>query len=240
MIQKGLQLYLQLSRRLVKVFIFFIFKISLINLIINKFSAPVVDKFKREGNSSSIGVPPAKKLKVAIAGTRPGIPGPSGSSLLPIDRLTGAPAGAEPWEALAVDCEASELFESVMGCLQNNKMDKAVGIILGVIRTVRSHRSKICKVVYSSLFLLCSCKPTLYSNEHVVAAMLSVLRRDVNTGMKGTNKTNCYVHMLLINLLTHAFSDIVNWPDQFLKVSLRCLTIKGVHLLTLYLFTVIC
>ncbi|CAH0555452.1 unnamed protein product [Brassicogethes aeneus] len=177
-----------------------------------------VDKLKREASSSSLSVPPSKKLKVSIPGARPGIASTSNTGGLQIDRISGSQTGVEPWETLAVDCEATDLFEAVMSSLQSGNTDKAIGIILGVIRAVRSHRSKLCKVVYSSLFLLCSCKPFLYNNENVMMALLSVLRRDLNAGVKGTNKGNSYIHILFINLLSHSFADVVHWPEQFLKL----------------------
>ncbi|EEZ98703.1 integrator complex subunit 1 [Tribolium castaneum] len=173
-------------------------------------SSKVTDKLKREGTSSSLTVPPSKKMKVAIPGSRPG---PSTSSILPVERM-----GVEPWEALAVDCETSDLFESIMAAVNAGNTDKAVGYVLGVIRSLKTQRTKICKVVYLSLLLTCSCKPQLFTNENIIAAIVNVLRRDVTSGFKGVNKTNSYFHMLFINLLTHAFTDVAQWPEIFVKI----------------------
>lgn len=73
--------------------------------------------------------------------------------------------------------------------------------------------------MYLSLFLACNCKPSLFTNENIVAAILSVIRRDVTSGFKGINKTNTYFHILFMNLLTYAFAEVGHWPDSFVKVS---------------------
>ena len=85
-------------------------------------SSKVPDKLKREGSSSSLSaVPPSKKMKVTLPGARPGMPGPSSSSMMPIERM-----GVEPWEALATDCESAELFENIMTAVNAGNTDKAV------------------------------------------------------------------------------------------------------------------
>ncbi|XP_063908867.1 integrator complex subunit 1 isoform X2 [Zophobas morio] len=177
-------------------------------------SSKVPDKLKREGSSSSLSaVPPSKKMKVTLPGARPGMPGPSSSSMMPIERM-----GVEPWEALATDCESAELFENIMTAVNAGNTDKAIGYILGIIRSLKGQRTKICKVVYLSLLLTCSCKPSLFTNENIIAAIMSVLRRDVTSGFKGVNKSNAYFHILFMNLLTHAFSDVGHWPEAFVKI----------------------
>lgn len=84
---------------------------------------------KREGSSSALAtVPPSKKLKV-LPGTRPGISGPSGSSLLSIERLGVGQTGLEPWESLVIECEISEVFETVINHVTNDNTERAVSII---------------------------------------------------------------------------------------------------------------
>ncbi|KAJ8920096.1 hypothetical protein NQ315_011751 [Exocentrus adspersus] len=174
------------------------------------------DKLKREGSSSGLtAVPPSKKMKVNLPGSRPGT---SGAGLLPLDRIGSSNAGVEPWEALATECETNELFESIVTQLSNENTDKAVGYILGLIKNLKNQRSKPCKVAYTVFCLVGSCKPSIYTNEYVVNAMLSVLRRDVNAGLKGINKNNPQIHQLFLNLLSHAYSEITNWPEMFVKL----------------------
>lgn len=50
--------------------------------------------------------------------------------------------------------------------------------------------------------------------------MLSLLRRDLNSGLKAVNKSNPHVHQIFLNLLAHAYSDVPNWPEIFVKVFL--------------------
>lgn len=56
-------------------------------------------------------------------------------------------------------------------------------------------------------------------NEYVLNALVSIIRRDVNAGLKSINKSNPHVHQVFLNLLTHSFAEITNWPESFLKVS---------------------
>ncbi|KAL3270064.1 hypothetical protein HHI36_009122 [Cryptolaemus montrouzieri] len=140
------------------------------------------DKLKREASSSSLTSVPSKKLKVAIPGARStGV-----SSHMPTERNL---SGVEPWEALALECEIPDLFENIMNAFNAGNNDKAVGYILGAIKSIRSQRFKLCKITYSTLLLCCGCKPTLFVNDNIVAAIISVIRRDVNVGFKSTNKT---------------------------------------------------
>lgn len=81
---------------------------------------------KREGTSSSLQpVPPSKKLKVALPNRPPGVSVPGLSNILPSDRSLGQ-IGSEPWENLAIDCDPSELAESILNNAQLGNTDKAV------------------------------------------------------------------------------------------------------------------
>ncbi|KAJ8945121.1 hypothetical protein NQ318_001586 [Aromia moschata] len=174
-----------------------------------------VDKLKREASSSGLTpVPPSKKMKVNLPGARTL---PAGSGLLPIDLMGGSSAGAEPWEALAIDCDINDLFENVVNQVTSENNDKAVGYILGLIKNLKNQRSKPCKVAYAVFFFVGTCKPSIYTNEYVVNAMLSILRRDVNAGLKGV-KSNPQVHQIFLNLISHAYSEINNWPEMFVKL----------------------
>ncbi|KAJ8965278.1 hypothetical protein NQ314_004241 [Rhamnusium bicolor] len=178
-----------------------------------------VDKLKRDASSSGLPpIPPSKKIKVNLPGTRPGISGASSSGLLPIDRMGSGSTGIEPWEALAIDCDVNDLFETVVTQITNENTDKAVGYILGLVKNLKNQRSKPCKVAYTVFFLVGTCKPSIYTNEYVVNAMLSILRRDVNAGLKGVNKSNPQIHQIFLNLISHAYSEISNWPEIFVKL----------------------
>lgn len=172
---------------------------------------------KREGNPASLSsIPPPKKMKVTVPGRSAVVPGSSMPSVLPIDR-TSSP-GIEPWELMALDCEASELFELVSNQIIAGNMDKAAQYILGAIRSLRNQRFKPCKMQYNSLLLICQCRPTVYTNEHILNAMISSLRKDI-VATKATNKGNIYNQILFINILLHAFDDVAHWPEMFLKVN---------------------
>lgn len=94
-----------------------------------------------------------------------------------------------------------------------------VGYLLGLIKNLKSQRSKPCKLTYGLFFLLCTCKPAIFMNEYVTNALVGIVRRDVNSGLKSINKSNSHLHQMILNLLTQAFSEVTNWPEIFLKVS---------------------
>ncbi|XP_045473416.1 integrator complex subunit 1 [Harmonia axyridis] len=169
------------------------------------------EKLKREASSLSLSNVPVKKMKVSLPGAR--------SAAVPtLHSNERTQVGAEPWETLALECEASDLFENIMNNINIGNSDKAVGYILGAIRTIKNQRFKLCKITYSSLLLTCGCKPATFTNENILAAIISVIRRDVNGGFKTSKQSNSYIHILLINLLTHAYSDIGSWPEVFVKI----------------------
>lgn len=172
---------------------------------------------KRENSSTSLGSgPPSKKLKVL---SRPptGVPGPSMSTILSNDRI--ASPGVEPWEAAAIEIEAVELFAAVVDALKVNNNDKAVGLILGGIRNLRStQRFKPCKVSYNAILLICQIRPSLFAHDLIVQGLMSSLKRDVSGGMKANNKGNQYNQIIFINILLYAFADVANWPETFLRM----------------------
>nr|CAI5827213.1 unnamed protein product [Callosobruchus analis] len=176
-----------------------------------------VDKLKREGSSSSLAAMPAsKKLKVNMTGSRPGI---SSCNLLTMDKAAGSQSpGIEPWESLVVECDMNDLFENIVAQINQDNTEKAVGYLLGLIKSLKNQRSKPSKQAYSVFFLVGTCKPAIYMNQHVVSAMLGILRRDVNAGLKGLNKSNPHFHKIFLNLIAHAYSEIDNWPDMFVKL----------------------
>ncbi|KAF2879696.1 hypothetical protein ILUMI_26472 [Ignelater luminosus] len=173
---------------------------------------------KREASSSNLqSVPPSKKIKNNIPGRTPGIGGSGNSSHIP-DRAGPAVAGTEPWEVLVTDCEPAELFDSVITCVNAGNTDKAVSYILGAVKALRGQRFKPCKVLYNSILLVCQCKGSLFTNEQVVNAVVSSLRREIAAGFKSPNKGNIYTQILLINLLVNAFGDVLQWPEAFVKL----------------------
>lgn len=179
----------------------------------------VVPERKREASSSIQGLPPSKKIKSGISNRSPTIGVVNAPSHIVGDRPGVPPiAGVEPWESLTIDCDPIELFENVVTCVSSGNMDKAVGYVLGAIKLFRGQRFKPDKIIYNSLLLICQCKPSLFINENVCNAIVTVIRRDISTGFKTPNKGNIYTHILFVNLLTRAFDDVFHWPEVFVKV----------------------
>ncbi|XP_060529675.1 integrator complex subunit 1 [Cylas formicarius] len=179
-------------------------------------SAPV-DKLKRDASSSSLSGPASKKLKVGLPGiARSASVGSTG--LMPVDRLGQSSSSVEPWESLAIECDINELFEKVIHSIESDNSEATAGLIIGIVKNLRVNKSKPCKVTWSVLFCVACLKPDIFTNENVTAAMVSLLRRDVNAGSKGAHKGNSHVHQIFLNLLCHSFSDKENWPETFVKL----------------------
>ncbi|XP_048516871.1 integrator complex subunit 1 isoform X3 [Dendroctonus ponderosae] len=177
------------------------------------------DKLKREASSSTLAVPPSKKLKVGLAGvSRSGIIGTGSASLLPIDRMAGGSSGTEPWESLAIECDVADVFDKLTQNAYADNTDRIVGYIIGFIKNLRATKAKPCKLTWSTIFSLGCLKPEIFTNENVVNGMVSVLRRDIAAGLKGMHKSNSHVHQMFLNLICHAFSEKDNWPEIFVKL----------------------
>ncbi|KAF5307904.1 hypothetical protein FQR65_LT06471 [Abscondita terminalis] len=171
---------------------------------------------KREASSSNLQASSStsKKIKSSISGRSPGI-GSSSTSHTTSER---ANAAIEPWESLALECESTELFDTVITIANAGSTDKAVSFILGAIKAFKGQRFKPCKILYNAILLICQCKPSLFTNENVVNAVVSSIRREIAAGFKSPNKGNIYTQILLINVMVHAFGDVLQWPEAFVKL----------------------
>lgn len=87
-----------------------------------------------------------------------------------------------------------------------------------MFKNLKTTKSKPCKVTWSSLLSVACLKPDMFTTEHVVNAMVNILRRDIGTGLKTIHKSNSHVHQMFLNLICHAFADKDNWPEAFVKV----------------------
>ncbi|KAK4876341.1 hypothetical protein RN001_012763 [Aquatica leii] len=178
-------------------------------------STKSIPERKREASSSSLqSASTSKKIKSSISGRSAPI-GSSSSSHTSTER---AGTAAEPWETFALECESSELFDNVITLANAGNVDKAVSYILGAIKAFKGQRFKPCKILYNGILLVCQCKPTLFTNENVVNAVVSSIRREIAAGIKSPNKGNIYTQILLINLMVHAFGDVLQWPEAFVKL----------------------
>ncbi|KAB0795233.1 hypothetical protein PPYR_12072 [Photinus pyralis] len=179
-------------------------------------SSKVIPERKREASSTNLQpATSSKKIKTNIPGRSPAL-GTSPSPHTTSER--GGSNAIEPWESLALECEASDLFDTVASLTNAGNTDKAVGYILGAIKSLRGQRFKPCKILYNSLLLICQCKQSLFTNDNIVNAVVSSMRREIAAGFKSPNKGNMYTQILLINLMLHAFDDVLQWPDVFVKL----------------------
>ncbi|XP_044017877.1 integrator complex subunit 1 isoform X2 [Aphidius gifuensis] len=165
-------------------------------------STTTTDRKKECGSSQSLNPPPIKKPKL------------SG----PVSALQRAPmSSAEAWEVVACDCEPWELVPMVLEASDNDEGDKVIGIICGAIKNLKTYRWKPDPLLYHGLLVLAKMRPSIFSNDCILHALSSLLKRDQSFVYKTKNPNNL-VSVLAANLLMHGYQDKKNWPDVFIKL----------------------
>ncbi|KAK7791007.1 hypothetical protein R5R35_007901 [Gryllus longicercus] len=161
---------------------------------------------KREPSGSSLpsALAPPKKQKTGVVGNPP-----SG------DR-TVVRTGAEAWEMVALECDPMELVPAVLEANDLDEADRVVGLLCGAVRSLRAQRWKPDMLLYQDMCYLAKVRPSLFTNDCVVQALASLLRRDSSHSFK--SKGNPVVPVLAANLLMRAFQDKKHWPELFLKI----------------------
>ncbi|KAL1124337.1 hypothetical protein AAG570_000966 [Ranatra chinensis] len=169
---------------------------------------------KREG-SSLAGVVTSKKVKTGGLLNR--TPGTSANS--PAPSSSPSPATSDAWEASALDIDPSEFVIQVLEAAEADDNEKVVGYICGAVKLLRSQRLKPDSVLYESLAYLTKIRPLLFTNECVVNALCSLLKKDNVYAFK--TKGNTCVLTLAVSILACAFQNIKKWPEIFVKMYLE-------------------
>lgn len=156
---------------------------------------------KKEAPSGSLqSMIPAKKAKLSTHVTH---------SRSPI-------SSAEAWEVVAIECDPPDLVPMVLEANDNDEGDKVIGLICGAARTLRNQRWKPDTLLYMGLMYLAKIRPSIFSNDCILHALSSLLKRDQSLNFK--NKGNPLVSVLAANLLMRGFYDKKNWPEVFVKL----------------------
>ncbi|XP_074109265.1 integrator complex subunit 1 [Cotesia typhae] len=125
-------------------------------------------------------------------------------------------SSAEAWEVVAIDCEPPDLVPMVLEASDNDEGDKVIGLICGAIKTLKNQRWKPDSLLSIGLMYLAKIRPSIFSNDCVVHALSSLLKRDQAHNFK--SKGNPLVPVLAANLLMRGFHDRKAWPEVFLKL----------------------
>ncbi|KAK0167256.1 hypothetical protein PV327_004680 [Microctonus hyperodae] len=123
---------------------------------------------------------------------------------------------AEAWEVVALDCEPADLVPMVLEANDNDEGDKVIGVICGAIRTLKNQRWKPDTLLYMGLMYLAKIRPSIFSNDCILHALSSLLKRDQAHNFK--SKGNPLVPVLAANLLMRGYHEKKNWPDIFVKL----------------------
>lgn len=182
---------------------------------------------KREATTSlSGGVPKKPKLPNLSGVSSSSSSTSSGTSLLGHTSHSSAHSGRisdstvaslsqqEYWEQIAQECDPSELAQSVLAAIDRQDSNQVVALLCGGIKTLAA-RNKSESMLSLSLLYLAKLRPSLFCNEVVTTALLSILRRDSQHAFKGRN--NPTAHILAANLLARGYHNKTQWPEKFIR-----------------------
>jgi len=158
---------------------------------------------KKESPSGSLqtfSYVPAKKAKLTHVGSHP----------------RQHPSSAEAWEVLTIDTDPADFVPMALEANDNDEGDKVIGIICGAIKTLKNQKWKPDTLIYMGLLYLAKIRPSIFSNDCILHALSSLLKRDQTYSFK--SKGNPLVPVLAANLLMKGFHEKKNWPEIFVKV----------------------
>lgn len=130
------------------------------------------------------------------------------------DGSSGGSGQLEYWEQVAVECDATELVQSVLTAIDRQDSNQVVALLCGAIKSLTT-RSKPELALSLSLLYLAKLRSSMFCNEIVTAALLSILRRDSQHAFKGRN--NPSTHILAANLLARGYHNKTQWPEKFVR-----------------------
>lgn len=119
----------------------------------------------------------------------------------------------EYWEQVARDCDSADLVQSVLAAIDKQDSDTVVALICGAIKSLIQRRTE--SILSLSLVYLAKLRPTLFCNETVTSALMSILKRDTQHTFK--NRNNPSIHILAANLLSRGYHNKPNWPEKFVR-----------------------
>lgn len=170
-------------------------------IVVNNYIGNDRKKEASSGSLQSFSYVPQKKPKLAHVGSHQRQPSSS----------------AEAWEVLAIDIDPADFVPMALEANDNDEADKVIGIICGAVKTLKNQKWKPDTLIYMGLLYLAKIRPSIFSNDCVLHALSSLLKRDQTYNFK--SKGNPLVPVLAANLLMKGFHDKKNWPEVFVKVS---------------------
>ncbi|XP_014467728.1 PREDICTED: integrator complex subunit 1 isoform X2 [Dinoponera quadriceps] len=123
---------------------------------------------------------------------------------------------AEAWEVVAIDIDPADIVPMALEANENDEGDKVIGIICGAIKTLKNQKWKPDQLICYELLYLAKIRPSIFSNDCILHALSSLLKRDQTYNFK--SKGNPMVPLLAANLLMRGFHDKKNWPEIFVKL----------------------
>lgn len=127
---------------------------------------------------------------------------------------SGSSSNLEYWVQVARECEPAELVQSVLAAIDLQDSDTVVALLCGAIKAL-TLRLKPESVLSLSLLYLAKVRPSMFCNETVTQALLSILKRDTQHTFKSRN--NPSTHILAANLLARGYHNKPNWPEKFVR-----------------------
>lgn len=177
-------------------------------------SASVSDR-KREA-TSTLTSNVAKKPKLPnLSGTSSIHSTAFTASTRPSDASTSASQNLEYWEQVAQECDPVDLVQSVLTSIDRQDSDQVVALLCGAIKSL-AVRPKLETAQSLSLLYLAKIRPSMFCNEVVTSALISILRRDSQPSFK--MRSNPSTHILAANLLARGYHNKTQWPESFVRL----------------------
>uniref|UniRef100_A0A1B6EU77 Uncharacterized protein n=1 Tax=Cuerna arida TaxID=1464854 RepID=A0A1B6EU77_9HEMI len=170
-------------------------------------SHPLAGDRKREGVQPTTLLPP-KKAKLTHSSTV------VSGGIVRSSSVT-AQDNSDAWEAFALDFDPPEFISLISDASVVNDHEKVIGYICGAVRTLKQQRFKPDASIIQSLLYLCKIKAPIFTNEYIMSALCSVLRRDPSYTFKSKN---ALLPVLATNMLMRAYQDSKRWPQIFVKL----------------------
>ena len=112
--------------------------------------------------------------------------------------------------------EATEYLPQILVAEEEANDERSEALICGAVKALRSNRSKPDQIICLTLMYLSKSKPSLFWTEIIIQAFCALLKRDLGLTFKA--KGNPTVSVLGCNVLSNAFIEEDNWPENFVKV----------------------
>lgn len=131
---------------------------------------------------------------------------------------SGSSHSLDYWEQVAVETDPAELVSAVLAAIDHQDSETVIALVCGAIRSVVYPRGKPDQLLSLSLLYLAKVRASVFCNDTITAALLTILRRDATTHAPFKGRPNPSNQVLAANLLTRGYHNRSAWPERFVRI----------------------